>query len=363
MNNFEIDINGGNGIRDVRFEHAQRIVGEQLRERLEQMQKNVEIAETMQRNFIFGVAKDLSDEEKNLLRRTKGFIGEFYEKKFNQLGAMAMGDHGSEVKGLQFDGKIGEASCCAERRALFNFIRECKPGERPSVIATARRDEILSGAYKRQYTESVGPCALCRDALSSLNDQVRVIQPIGGEMKTVPVSVLYPLRKFLLGTEGQDQTGKEYRELLLQISQNFSLTDADDKMIVEAKSSLESKVSQDPKNRVLVAAIGFSGKLYTNSTPQLTRNPQSLIVDRPVEFQLVCEASENHDQLLTLIVLRDSKEKGQEVMLPSGVSRELIRQFHPLTNVIVDFGKDGFKKLPIEILYPLVYKLRKRNRM
>lgn len=361
MNNPENSLNATNGAESAGYRHVERIVGERLKTRLREMQETVESAETLQRDFILRIAQPLTDQEQNLLKGTKAYIGEFFEKKFNQLGAKVLGDQGSETKGLQFDGKIGEVSCCAERRGLFNFIRNSKPGEKVKAIATARRDEILTGAYKRQYTESVGPCALCRDALSSLNPEARVIQPIGGEVKTLPVSVLFPSRGFLAGEKGQDRTGEEYRELLLKISLNFPLTDADESMLREAKLRLDAEVLKDPNNRVIVAAKGFSDELYTNSTPQLRRNPQSLIIDRPVEFQLVCEASENHDQLLTLVVLRNSKEKGQEIMLPSGVSRELIRQFHPLTTVVVDFGKDGYRKLPIEVLYPLVYKLRKRK--
>lgn len=360
MNNPEKDFNVINGMENAGFEYAQRIVGERLREQLKEMQGKVERAETMQRDFIFKVAQPLNAEEKGLLQRTKAYIVEFFEKKFNQLGTIVRTNQGNEFRGLQFDGKIGEVSCCAERRALFNLTRKGKPGEKVETIATARREEIPSGEFKRAYTESVGPCALCRDALCSVNDQAKVIQPIGGDIKTIPAFVLYPSRKLLEG-EGLNELEAKYRELLLQISQNFPLADADEAMIREVKSLLESEVSKDPTKRVMVAASGFSGALYLNSTPQLTRNPQSLIVDRPVEFQLACEASENHDQLLTLLVLRNSEEQGQDVMLPSGVSRELIRQFHPLTTVIVDFGKDGVRKLPIEVLYPLVYKLRRRK--
>jgi cytidine deaminase len=249
---------------------------------------------------------------------------------------------------------------------MFNFKNECKPGEKIQAISEARRDQVDSGAFKKSYTESVGPCALCRDALSSLNKDAKVIQPIGGEVKTVPVSFIYPSRKFLAGEESMSDLEKEYRELLLAISKDFPITADDQMMIKKGERRLEDKVNSGPDEEVmLVAARGFSGETYTNTTPKLIRNPQSLVIDKPVEFQLVCESAENQDQVLTLIVFKGKREGSQQhtkkVMLPAGVSRELIRQFHPLATVIVDFGKDGLGKLPIEVLYPLVYKLRKRK--
>lgn len=355
--NFE----GRNSELDASFGYVTDIMGKPWAERLSAMREMVRNAEQGQQNFILRVAEPLDAAGRELLKRAKDYIGQFYEKGFNQLAAIMRGDQGTEVSGLQFDSKIGEASYCAERRALLNFVRTRKQGERVMVTATARSGEISAGKFTYQYTESVGPCALCRDALHSFNEQAQVIQPVGEEVKIVPVWALYPSGKFLWGQNDQNKTQKEYRQLLLEISEQFPLSEEDREMILQAGSVLQTGRLRDSENRIVVMATGFSGKFYTSSMPQFARNSQSLIIDRPVELQVVCDASENRDQLSTLAILTVSQETDPEVILPVGVSRELIRQFHPLTTVVVDFGKEGLRKLPIEILYPLVYKLRRRK--
>ncbi len=344
------------------MDHEHRVLADIFGIRKEKARR----AESRQKDFIYKEAKPLKENERELLARTKTYIDEFFEKKFNQLGAYAHGDQGTETKGLQFDGKIGEVSCCSERRALFNFKTEGKPGEKPDLIVTARRDEQQVGNFKRHYTESVGPCGLCRDAISSVNDQARIVQPVGGEVKTVSVSLIYPSRKLLTVESELGVVDNEYRDLLLAISHDFPITPNEKRLINQAERKLESELdSGEDEERILAAGIGFSGEVYINSTPKLNRNPQSLVIDKPVEFQLGCKATENHDQLVALVIVKGKREGSQQqvhkVMLPAGHGREFIRQFHPLTNVVVDFGKDGLGKLPIEVLYPLVYKLRKRK--
>lgn len=350
--------------RGNKFDYAEKIVGDRLKE----MREKVERAEAAQLDFIIRNAKPLTLDQRLLLKEAKAYIDGGFEKKFNQLGAVLLGDQGTKARGLQFDGKIGDVSCCSERRAEYNFITDPqrKQGEKPLVIATARRDESKEGLYQRHITESVGPCALCRDATSSLNDQADIIQPIGGEVKTVPVSLTYPSRKLLTAEGELSEVDRQYRELLLEISKNFPITSNDERIIKRAQRELGGELISGSNEEVMLAgATGFSGEVYINKTPKLTRNPQSLVIDKPVEFHLSCKATENHDQLLTSVILKGKREGSQQqtqkVMLPSGVGRELIRQFHPLATVVSDFGKDGLGKLPIEVLYPLVYKLRKRK--
>lgn len=126
----------------------------------------------------------LTEEDRDLMRRAEALIRSRYRRHRHELAAALRTGDGRVFCGLHIQGPVSGLDVCAEVSALAVALSQ--GAEAVDTIVTVKYDP------ERDRTLVVPPCGACRELLSGLGRDIRVIYSDGRRLRKVPVRRLLP---------------------------------------------------------------------------------------------------------------------------------------------------------------------------